>query len=452
MTIDEREAGLPRPGTPAVGGTGPSDRPTRPPAADRARVWGPALVVGSYLVLAVIVYWQAWSSGVGSHLQLGGDQFANVWYLRWTPFALLHGHDPLFTDYANYPFGVNLVTNTSAPLLGLLGMPVTLVAGSIATFNVLSTAALAGSATAGYAFARRFTDWRPAAWVGGLLYGFSPYQIGQASGHLNLTFVVLPPLILLVLHEVVVRQAWSPRRAGVTLGLLVTAQFFVSSEILASTIVIGTVCLVTVVIIGRHSVADRIGAPSSARPGRRCVAAVLLAYPVWFALRGPGSISGPIQLVPEAYRADLFGLVYPGAFMWIAPCEPHPYLRRVRQQHRGERLLPRDHPRPHRGGLGGGAVDAVDHRPGRRRRRGHGLGAVARAGRWWCARHPERRSPGSRSPSDSSPTCRSSSNTIPVRYSLYVALFARARSWPSPWTGCTPTSRPGPAGSVRPSC
>jgi hypothetical protein len=318
MTIDQRDTapadvtGGETDNDPAGGGQEPARWPSSP-------FWPTALVVATYLVLAVVVYWQAWSLGIGSHMQLGGDQFANVWFLRWTPFALLHGHNPFFTTYANYPFGVNLVTNTSAPLLGLLGMPVTLVAGSIATFNVLSTLALAGSATAGYLFARRWTSWRPAAWVGGLLYGFSPYEIGQASGHLNLTFVVLPPLILLAVNEVVVRQEWGPRRAGVTLGLLVTAQFFISSEVLASTVIMGAVCVTTAGAVGRHSLGGHLRPAVAGSLWAAGVATVLLAYPVWFAVRGPGYISGPIQLVPEAYRADLFGLVYPGAFVWIAP-------------------------------------------------------------------------------------------------------------------------------------
>ena len=289
------------------------------PPGDPHRTGATVLVVATYVVLAVVVYWQVWSMGVTTHLQLGGDQFSNVWFLRWTPFALLHGLNPLFTTYANYPFGVNLVTNTSAPFLGVLGMPVTLLFGSIATFNVLSTLALAGSATAGYAFARRWTTWRPAAWVAGLLYGFSPYQIGQASGHLNLTFVALPPLILLAVHELLVRQQWSPRLTGVVLGLLVTAQFFVSSEVLASTVVIGAICVFAVAVVGRGSIADHWRRAVTGALWAGGVAGVLLAYPVWLAVKGPGSISGPIQLVPQAYRADVLGLIYPGAYVWLAP-------------------------------------------------------------------------------------------------------------------------------------
>ena len=296
-----------------------TDADGRRAAGDSNKVWATLLVISSYVVLAVVIYGHVWSNNPTTHMQLGGDQFANVWFLRWTPFALLHGHNPLFSTYVNYPFGVNLVTNTSVQLLGLLGTPVTLLWGSVATFNVMSTLALAGSAVAGYFFSRRWTIWRPSAWVAGLLYGFGPYVIGQASGHLNLSFVVLPPLILLAVHEVVVRQVWGPRRAGIVLGLLVTAQFFVSSEILASTVVIGSVCVVAAAVVGHRYVRDRWSHALHGTLWAGGLSGLLLAYPVWFALRGTGSISGPIQLVPQAYRADALGLLYPGAYVWLAP-------------------------------------------------------------------------------------------------------------------------------------
>ncbi len=292
---------------------------TEPPSRTGAGWWASGAVVASYLVLSVAVYWHAWSGGISSRLQPGGDQYANVWYLRWTAFAILHGHDPFFTTWANHPAGVNLLTNTSVPLLGFLGLPVTVLFGPVATFNLLSTVALVASATAGYLFARRWTTWRPAAWACGLLYGFSPYQIAQANGHLNLTFVVLPPLILLGAHEVAVRQQWPARRAGITLGLLLTAQFFISSEILASSVVLVVVCLAAGAVVAGRSIPGHAKRALAGAAWSAGVAGALLAYPVWFALRGPGHISGPIQLVPEAYRADLLGVLVPGPYVWLAP-------------------------------------------------------------------------------------------------------------------------------------
>ena len=51
------------------------------------------------------------------------------WFLAWTPFALGHGLNPFFTNYIDFPLGVNLASNTSVPLLGFLAAPVTLALG-----------------------------------------------------------------------------------------------------------------------------------------------------------------------------------------------------------------------------------------------------------------------------------------------------------------------------------
>lgn len=276
-----------------------------------------AIVVSVYLIAAIAIYWDVWSTSPTSVTQLGGDQFGTVWFLQWVPFAMAHGHNPLFTDYANYPHGVNLLNNTSVPLLGAVGAPVTWIWGAIATYNFWCTAALAGSAFAAFVFVHRFVEWRPAAFGAGLLYGFSPYEIGQ-SGHLNLSFVVFPPLILLCLYELVVKQSGSPRRWGILLGLLATAQFFVSIEVLASTAVIAGICLILVVVIGRRSLGPHLRFACTGAIWGICVATVLLVYPLWFVLRGPGYISGPIQLVPQAYRADLLGALIPGIHQWLS--------------------------------------------------------------------------------------------------------------------------------------
>ncbi|HEX3566649.1 MAG TPA: hypothetical protein VHU17_14870, partial [Acidimicrobiales bacterium] len=284
----------------------------------RSRTGLKTVVVASlYAIVAIAVYWDVWSTSPRSVTQLGGDQYGTVWFLQWVPFAMVHGHNPLFTNYANFPHGVNLLDNTSVPLLGAAGAPLTWIWGPIATYNFWCTAAFAGSALAAYVFVHRLVVWRPVAFIAGLVYGFSPYEIGH-SGHLNLSFVVFPPLILLCLYELVVKQSGSARRWGILLGLLVTAQFFVSIEVLVSTAVMAGICLIAVAVIGHRSVGARLGFAGTGALWGFCVAAVLLAYPVWFVFRGPGYISGPIQLIPQAYRASLLAPIIPGLHQWLS--------------------------------------------------------------------------------------------------------------------------------------
>lgn len=289
-------------------------------AAKRRRsVAATTVVVAAYVALAVAMFWGVWGTNPAQVVQLGPDQVGSMWFLSWIPFALGHLHNPLFTNYANYPFGVNVLVNTSVPLLGLVAAPLTILWGPVASFNVLSTVALAGSATSAYFFVRRWTSWRPAAFVGGLLYGFGPYQIAESrAGHLNLTFVVLPPLILLLLHDLAVRQRGSAVRRGVVLGLAMTAQFFISSEVLATTLVMGAVLVVLLAIAGHRSVTSHLRYLVKGVVSGGVVAALLLVYPAWMALRGPGHIVGPIQDT-NAFRANLLGPLVPDSFFRLAP-------------------------------------------------------------------------------------------------------------------------------------
>jgi hypothetical protein len=289
-----------------------SDAPDR-----RGRSWKTALVCGIYVALSFAFFRHAWSHPT-STMQVGGDQFNFTWLLQWTPQAIVHLHNPLFTNDLNYPFGVNLLTNAGAVGLGVLFAPVTWLFGPVASFNAVETLSLAASAIGGYFFALRWVRWRPAAFIAGLLYGFSPYEIAQ-TGHINLTFVVLPPLIFLMVHEIVVRQSWPARRAGIVLALLCVLQFFVSSELLFDTVIVGAVGVIVTVAFGRRLIRDKVTYAWRAIAWAVGTGAVLLSYPIAFSLAGPAHISGMIQLVPQGYRADLFGLVVPDLHQQLAP-------------------------------------------------------------------------------------------------------------------------------------
>jgi hypothetical protein len=290
----------------------------RPSTLDpRHRQWKTVLVCALYVALSFLFFRAAWSHPTTT-MQVGGDQFNFAWLLQWTPQAIVHLHNPLYTNGLNYPFGVNLLTNAGVVGLGVLFAPVTWLFGPVASFNAVETLSLAASAIGGYFFALRWVRWRPAAFVAGLLYGFSPYEIGQ-TGHINLTFVVLPPLIFLMVHEVVVRQSWPARRAGIVLALLCVLQFFVSSELLFDTVIVGAVAVVVTVALGRHLIRDKVTYAGRATAWALGTGAVLLSYPIAFSLAGPGHINGMIQLVPQGYRADLFGLIVPDLHQQLAP-------------------------------------------------------------------------------------------------------------------------------------
>ena len=273
-----------------------------------------------YAFLAVGVFWHIWTGHPTTETIGGADSYMDTWFLAFMAQAVVHGHNPFFTVFGNYPYGIDVLDQSSQPLLGLVGTPLTLAFGAIATFNFWVTAGLALSAMSAYALARRFVRWHPAAFLAGLVYGFSPYAVVQAAdGHLNISFIALPPLAFLVLHDILVARRDRWLRNGLLLGVLLVAQFFVSDEVLITTVVLAAVTVAVAALIGYRRLPATLPAAAKALVLGAVLTGAALAEPVVTALRGPGRIVGPIQPVAEAYRADLLGPLLPTQMERWAP-------------------------------------------------------------------------------------------------------------------------------------
>jgi hypothetical protein len=257
-----------------------------------------------------------WLHGFAHTVQASGgsDVAEEIWFLAQTPWAVVHAINPFANGWLNAPVGVNLMDNTSMPLLGVLGAPVTFLFGPIATFNVLMALAFSGSCMAFFLMARRFVQWWPAAFVGGLLYGLSPLAVGAAVGHLFVVFNVVPPLVVLVIHRFVESDYRSPWLNGAALGVCFVAQFYISTEVFAS---LAVMTAIGVVILGAWVVLRRIRVDQGAIVRMMGVAALVTllgaGFGAWFALEGPEHITGPAQH-PQAIAglsSDAAGLVVP---------------------------------------------------------------------------------------------------------------------------------------------
>ncbi|MCU1494325.1 MAG: hypothetical protein JWO62_2089 [Acidimicrobiaceae bacterium] len=247
------------------------------------------------------------------------DPIQTAWFLAWTPYALLHGHNVFETTWINFPFGANLAQNTGVPLLGLLTSPLTLAVSPVASENLLRWLAFPLSAFAMYAVLLRWVRYAPAAFAGGLLYGFSPYMVGQASVHLDLSFVPLPPLILYALYEIVVRQEKSAARWGLILGALGTAQFYISAEVLATTALTAAIASLLLVVLRLRSVPGRLPHAVAGLSIAAAIGAASCSYPIYLMTHGPQRYVGPSMGLNEVYNADLLGSILPTSSQLVAP-------------------------------------------------------------------------------------------------------------------------------------
>ena len=232
------------------------------------------------------------------------------WFLGWTPYALGAGRSPWFSQHLVAPEGVNLMWNTLLPLPGVLAWPVTATAGVLASHTLLAVLAFASSATSMWWVAGRFATWAWARFAAGLLYGFSPYLVAQGTGHLNLSLVALPPLVLLLAHELYVRQRLRPWQAGALLGLVALAQLLTTEEVLASTFVMALAGTVVLGLQHRHLVRSRLRHASAGLLTAAGLLAALSAWPLAVQFTGPRRVTEPVQDA-SPYAADLFGTVVP---------------------------------------------------------------------------------------------------------------------------------------------
>ncbi|HYS01239.1 MAG TPA: hypothetical protein VET82_02680 [Candidatus Eisenbacteria bacterium] len=280
--------------------------------------WGLLAPLPLYALLALALFRGAWQAPASAVIGYGPDPPFFVWSLGWFPFALTHGLDPLVSTYLDYPAGINLMGSTSAPLLGLVLGPVTAGWGPLVAYNLAISASLALSAWCAFLLCCRLVRSRVAGAIAGLIYGFSPFMVGHSLGHPHLVAAVFPPLLFLVLHDLVTRPRRHPLRTGALLGLIAAAQFYLSEEVLA---------MEAVAVL----LAVAVGAALFPTEWRRCVIDAVRPMAVGLAL-GAALIGLPLgvqffgaQHVVRAvnpggfYVSDLLGFIIPTHLTWLSP-------------------------------------------------------------------------------------------------------------------------------------
>ena len=292
---------------------------TAPETAERARPLsgrGTVMLAAVYYLLAALALtlwlWRDPASRTVAGNPNDADQLA--WFFRYDATAIAHFHLPaLVTTAMNAPQGVNLMWNTPLLLPGVLLAPVTLAFGPQVSLTLLLTIGFAGSATAMFAVLRRWQVSVPGAALGGAVYGFSPALVHSAIGHYDLQFAVFPPLIV----DAVLRLATgrsTARRGGLWLGLLVTAQLFISEEILFGVGLAAALLLVVMAASRPRDVPGRVRTLVGGLGIAVGVLAVLAGYPLWVQFFGPLYQHGS-PFTTDFFKNDLSGFVVPSSYL-----------------------------------------------------------------------------------------------------------------------------------------
>ncbi|MGH8012646.1 MAG: hypothetical protein ACREQ4_09120, partial [Candidatus Binataceae bacterium] len=181
-----------------------------------------------------------WST---AHLGGGADPQLMMWFLVWWPHAILH-HLNIFLSKAIWaPSGYNLTWQTSVPLVSLMAAPLTATLGPIATLNVLCLLSLALAAWCAFFLCRYLSGNYWSAMMGGYIFGFSPYMLGQLYfTHLHTLFIFPVPLaVYFGIRRF--RDEITAHRLTTVLAILLVVQFFVALEIFATMLMFGVMAL-----------------------------------------------------------------------------------------------------------------------------------------------------------------------------------------------------------------
>ncbi len=183
-------------------------------------VRGPLLALLLYGALTLLLFptvvWRLGDSFPGDL----GDPPSQAWILAWDTHALATTPGRLYDGNIFYPFHDVLAYQDT--LLGLLPVaaPLVLLTGNPAlAYNVLFLLSFALCAWGAYLLARRLVGDPRAAFLAGLVYGFSPYRMVHLY-HLNLLCAMWVPFALLCWERVRSGHA----RSWVGVGLFVVLQ------------------------------------------------------------------------------------------------------------------------------------------------------------------------------------------------------------------------------------
>jgi hypothetical protein len=157
-----------------------------------------------YVCLALVFAWplpvRMADAFLGSPADDTGVYVWNLWVFR---HELVANHRlPFLTSEILALNGqVPLALHNYTTFANILALPLISLVGVVKTFNLLVLASSVMTSYAMYVYARLRTQDAAAAWIGGLLFGFSPFMSARAAEHFSLTLAAPIPIFGLLMYR-----------------------------------------------------------------------------------------------------------------------------------------------------------------------------------------------------------------------------------------------------------
>ena len=169
------------------------------------RYLSPLVVFLLYALVGIFATWPLIPQ-IGTHIpgELG-DAYAHLWTFSWIKSTLLSHQSPYFTNLLFFPDGANL-TNHNIAWTQIAGwLPLQAVLGPEISYSLIFWITFPLNSLALFLLAREHTGSTAAAFAGGLIAGFWPYNLSHFD-HPNLILICWLPLALLFIGKTMTQQ------------------------------------------------------------------------------------------------------------------------------------------------------------------------------------------------------------------------------------------------------
>jgi len=174
--------------------TAPHPAPSGGPRWPRLR--RELLIILFLTAFAIAVTWPLVTKMTSEIVGGTGDSHLFYWNYWWFNHALFElKQDPFFCPIQLYPYGADLAFHTLCPFNCLLALPFQRLFGIPFAYNLVILFSLIAAAYTAYRLAFDLTTDRVASVAAGIMFGFSPYMLMRATGHINLVGAWPLPLV-----------------------------------------------------------------------------------------------------------------------------------------------------------------------------------------------------------------------------------------------------------------
>ncbi|MEP6757925.1 MAG: hypothetical protein ABJB55_01870 [Actinomycetota bacterium] len=234
------------------------------------------------------------------------------WALAWTPWAILHGHSPLFASDVFSPTGIDISWVTFMPSLGIVAYPLTKAFGTLVSLNVMLLLAPALASWATYLVCHQLTKRFWPAVLGGLFFGFSTFIAGHMVDHLNLVMIFPVPLaVYLVIRRVEASLGVVAFTSLLTLDLVFL--FGISTELFATATLFGVIAFALALVFARRDIGIVFRAGLLVALSYALAGLLLLPFLINALQHRPADVLRPV----DRTVVDLASWVVPREHTWI---------------------------------------------------------------------------------------------------------------------------------------